>query len=294
MPTVAPLITDDAYNSGVRPAAGWNATQTYNRVGISTDKAGDTASDSFVRFDLSDIPSDAKVSAASITVFVENVQDNASNAAPGQIRRPTTSWSESSGPPTVDATSWGTIGNAGTTGWNNGATGDVTSTNIAALIEAQVNGTYPNYGLCIYAMDTPSAYRLFTSREGGNSLPFHAATMSVTYNRPPGQPGAFTVPTSGAVYAPGQTIPLAWGAATDPEGNAVVYDLYYTVNNGADNLITTGVSGTSYSWAHALPIGTGYRINVYARDPSGSGASSAPRTSDAFTIKAGGPRMIVG
>lgn len=100
---------------------------------------------------------------------------------------------------------------------------------------------------------------------------------------PPTQPGAFTQPTSGTSY--NQTVPAAWGASSDPDGDTITYRLERTHDNGATwtaagTTTATSVTLDSTAWQSS----TTSRLRVRAE--SGSPVLvSAWRESATFTIQ---------
>jgi hypothetical protein len=103
-----------------------------------------------------------------------------------------------------------------------------------------------------------------------------------TYQAPT-QPGAFTDPTAGEVHD--ATVAYAHGASTDPDGDAVTYDVESSSDNGGNWTLrvagATGVSGSMSSAAWAASTTT--KLRVRAKDPSGQ--ASAWRESAAFTVQ---------
>lgn len=71
-----------------------------------------------------------------------------------------------------------------------------------------------------------------------------------------------------------QTIPLRWDAASDPDGDAVTYRIYFSQNRGTFNQLVTGLTDTNYIHnISALPAGTtlGYKIVTYDKFGIASG-----------------------
>lgn len=96
------------------------------------------------------------------------------------------------------------------------------------------------------------------------------------WNSAPTKPTALTTPT---IYG-GKNNPIAWGIATDPEGDTVTYQLECSINGAAYTQI---YSGTGLNYAHLVPFGTStvsYRVK--AIDPSGE--SSEYTTSATLTV----------
>lgn len=99
---------------------------------------------------------------------------------------------------------------------------------------------------------------------------------SVIFNSAPTQTPTINVPT---IYG-GKSNSISWGKATDPDGDALTYQLECSTNGGAYTQI---YSGASTSYAHLVPFGTtsvAYRVK--ATDPSGE--SSAYTTSATKTV----------
>ena len=97
------------------------------------------------------------------------------------------------------------------------------------------------------------------------------------FNSPPPSPAAITLP--GKVYG-GKSNNISWSAVTDPNGDAVTYQLECSLAGAAYTRIYSG-SATNYN--HVVPFGTAsvtYRVK--ALDPSG--ASSAYTTSSSVSV----------
>lgn len=99
--------------------------------------------------------------------------------------------------------------------------------------------------------------------------------------------GSVTAPAAGATVDASTTI--TWNAGSDPDGDAIVYDLDYSTDNGSSwTGITTGVSATSYAWTtSAIASSTACLVRVRARDALG--ATSAYSQSGLFTISHNSP-----
>lgn len=95
-------------------------------------------------------------------------------------------------------------------------------------------------------------------------------------NTAPAMPSTIGAPT---IYG-GKSNSISWSSVTDPDGDAVTYQLECSINGGAYTQI---YSGAYTSYAHLVPFGTSsvaYRVK--ATDPSGE--SSAYKTSATVTV----------
>ena len=100
---------------------------------------------------------------------------------------------------------------------------------------------------------------------------------TVTPNTAPNAPAMIAAPAT--VYG-GKSNAVSWSSVTDPDGDAVTYQLECSINNGA---FTEIYSGTSTAYAHVVPFGTTFvAYRVKATDPSGE--SSAYVTSATKTV----------
>lgn len=103
----------------------------------------------------------------------------------------------------------------------------------------------------------------------------------VAKNLAPGAPGAFTKPTSGQIIS--TTADVAWGAASDPDGDPLVYDVELSRDGGASWLrIRTGGAGTTFTHDFTGTATKQALLRVRAVDPDG--LASGWVNSPAFTI----------
>ena len=99
---------------------------------------------------------------------------------------------------------------------------------------------------------------------------------TVIWNTAPTQPHTINAPT---IYG-GKSNAISWDKATDPDGDALTYQLECSINGGEYTQI---YSGTATTYAHLVPFGTtsvAYRVK--ATDPAGE--SSAYTTSATKTV----------
>lgn len=92
-------------------------------------------------------------------------------------------------------------------------------------------------------------------------------------NEPPGDFELLGVP-DGATGIEGAPT-LSWAAATDPDGDAVAYDLYFDAGASPTTLLAADLSDLSYEVTATLGIETRYYWRVVAKDEYGAERSSA-------------------
>ena len=100
---------------------------------------------------------------------------------------------------------------------------------------------------------------------------------TLIFNEAPPAPSTIITPTN--IYG-GKANSISWGVSTDPDGDAVTYQLECSINGGDYAQL---YSGTVVAYAHLVPFGTStvsYRVK--ATDPAGE--SSAYTTSATFTV----------
>lgn len=107
------------------------------------------------------------------------------------------------------------------------------------------------------------------------------------WNEAPTVPSSLNAP---ATINGGKANTITWGAATDPDGDAIVYVLECAYNGGTFNQI---YSGTALSYSHAVTYGeTSVQYRIKAVDPRG--LESAYVTTDSLTIKNNHAPKVVG
>lgn len=99
---------------------------------------------------------------------------------------------------------------------------------------------------------------------------------TAVWNSAPNKPSNITVPT---IYG-GKVSTISWSNTTDPDGDAVTYQLEVSLSGGS---YTQLYKGTALSYAHLVPFGTTNVVyRVKAIDTSGE--SSAYTTSSTITV----------
>lgn len=95
-------------------------------------------------------------------------------------------------------------------------------------------------------------------------------------NLAPDAPSVINVPT---VYG-GKSHSISWRSVTDPDGDAVTYQLECSINGDPYTQI---YSGTALSYAHLVPFGTS-TVSYRVKATDTSGESSAYKTSATLTV----------
>ena len=96
---------------------------------------------------------------------------------------------------------------------------------------------------------------------------------TIVWNSAPNAPSLVTAPAT--VYG-GKSNPISWSSVTDPDGDAVTYQLECSIDNGA---YTEIYRGTATTYAHLVPFGATFvAYRVKATDPQGA--------SGAYTVSA--------
>ncbi|MDP2217788.1 MAG: PKD domain-containing protein [Methanolobus sp.] len=98
-------------------------------------------------------------------------------------------------------------------------------------------------------------------------IPQLTATITVnihSINDAPSMPGNFTSPLAGDSVERGSTVNVSWGVSTDPEDDAITYDLWYF--NGTWSQIAGMLEGTSFEFTVPIDDISEARFKVYAND----------------------------
>jgi PGF-pre-PGF domain-containing protein len=107
------------------------------------------------------------------------------------------------------------------------------------------------------------------------------ATITVnihSINDAPSMPGNFTNPTSGQSVERGSTINVTWGVSTDPENDAITYDLWYY--NGTWSQIADLLDVTNYEFTIPIDDVSEAMFKVYANDST----DSSPENNVTFNL----------
>lgn len=102
-------------------------------------------------------------------------------------------------------------------------------------------------------------------------------TVTIVNNQAPTIPASITVP---ATVVAGQAVVIKWGASTDPDGDAVSYELQRQVNGGSFTVV-----GTTAGLNYTDTIGSDWTTVVYrVRAKDAKGAYSGFRTAPSRTV----------
>jgi hypothetical protein len=144
-------------------------------------------------------------------------------------------------------------------------------TNSAApIVASSVTGT--SYSPTNLLPNTNYYWRVVANDSKGGETSsewFAFSTIKTTTNAPPNKPST-PVPASGSMSV-STTITLSW-SCTDPNGDALKYNVYLGTNSSAP-IVATGITGTSYVPTGLQP-GVNYYWKVIANDGKGGTTSS--------------------
>lgn len=259
-PPADPITMDSAY-SRVRNAKSWNGALSKYQVIVG-----------LFRWNTGSIPDDATVTAATarLSSSTGSIEENPERTI--QIEWYTGAW---------DTSAW--VLDPSTTVVASMAlplTADVWYTPALAS-PANVNKTgYTQLRLTVSGGGPPNLYANegnFISRESNATTRF--AELVATYNSPPTAPGT---PTTASPARGTQRI--SWSASSDPEGDAITYDVELSMNNGSTwSVLATGVTTAYYDYNFsAQSQSTTAKLRVRAKDAGG--LYSGYTTSTAFTV----------
>ena len=91
------------------------------------------------------------------------------------------------------------------------------------------------------------------------------------YARPPNQPPTQVGPLSAANVGP-HAATVSWGPATDPEDDALIYDVQVRADDLSEPWSASIATSATTTALAGLRDGTAYRVRVRARDAEGAGA----------------------
>lgn len=153
---------------------------------------------------------------------------------------------------------------------------------ITGIVSNWYTGAWTNNGI---AIGNSSAYvaganNYISTREASAS---YYPYITITYNRAPNAPGAWTLPTSGQTY--NNSIPNAsHGAATDPDGDAVTYQWFYAPgpDYNSNTLVGSSSSATTRTVDTSAWANGSYKLR--SRTVDAIGAASGFTDSPAFNV----------
>jgi len=300
-PTVnlsTPSTTTDCLLSGGRFA-------TYNYCSSSALQVGSinggdpTVNSGYVmrsldRFDLSSIPSNAKVLAASYNLTASNKTTAQTTTTPLEVHALTRGFTLSATWNSYDGTNaWSSRGGdysstveATTSSIPATASGPATWTPVTSMAQRWVSDPASNYGLLVRgSAENQNTKYTFLNRQASSGIPY----LQVRYTTPSGSPSGSTATSTDG----GGTV--TWQPATapagDPDGAITGYTVTAYPSGSTSPAATTTIncpqSGSCPTAASltGLTNGTGYYTTVVANN---AGGSSPPATSNTF-VPAGKP-----
>jgi hypothetical protein len=266
-----------------------------NNFGADTtmDIRGDDARRTLLKFSLPDVPSNAIVTSAVLTLFVtaKGSGDPAVN-----VYRSNNSWDEGTGAGSVtgDGATWNN--RTGSSAWGSSG-GDFDSSmlwanvtvtainrffdwNMTGLVQAWVNGTYTNQGILIRSTTVGSATTSFASSDNTNST--RRPQLAINYTVPPAwsnQAQNNTAPPTGAAvnlstrWTDNSTLAYAW-LSTNETGawrNKTSYD--------SPRLLNTSAALVNFTWQNAsVTVNTTVGWRIYANNSLGLTNATATMT----------------
>ncbi|HZJ21908.1 MAG TPA: DNRLRE domain-containing protein, partial [Anaerolineales bacterium] len=171
------LPSDDTYISAGSPLSNYGTDNAFEvRPDNSADRRG------LVRFDLSSIPSNATITSATLYLYSLDSKTGQTTS----LYRVTSNWNEN----TATWLSWTLLG-----GDFDSSTAHLNFTpdqnncmltmDIASLVRAWVNGSYPNYGLMLYSRG-PNHTIKYSSKEDGTAS--RQPKLDIVYSLPTATP----------------------------------------------------------------------------------------------------------
>jgi fibronectin type 3 domain-containing protein len=202
--------------------------------------------------------------------------------------------------PNTGAAVYDTVTYDGQSGWFQVGGTSLASPLIAAVYALAGNPSGVTYGSSPYS--ATSQLHDVTSGSDGSCGGSYLCTARVGYDGPtglgtPNGVGAFagtpsTVPgaPTGLQAMPGnQSVSLQWTAPTNTGGSSITgYNIYRSTTSGAEALVQSGVTGTSYTDS-GLANGTTYYYKVAAVNSVGTGALSGEASATPAATKPGPP-----
>lgn len=167
------LPSDDTFIKADSPLVNYGNDTTFEvRPDNNADRRG------LVKFDLSSIPSNSTVTSATLYLYSKDQKDTQTTS----LYRVTANWSENS----VTWLTWTLLGGD----FDNSVSyftfipdpaNCMVTMNITSLVQAWVNGTYPNYGLMLYSTGNNHIIKYVSKEDGTVS---EQPRLDVTYSVP--------------------------------------------------------------------------------------------------------------
>ncbi len=144
-----------------------------------------------------------------------------------------------------------------------------TSANPSTIVSSGQTNT--NYAPVL--TENTTYYWKIVAHDGKGGMGY-SPEWSFTTIPPNNPPGAFSLnfPANEATGLPDNDILLKWDASTDPDGDAVTYDVYLGTSSNPTTVVSTGQSGLNFY--PTLVLGTTYYWKVVAKDAKGGSTES--------------------
>jgi TGF-beta propeptide len=257
-----------------------NATNSSLLVGIDT--VASYVHRSFLKFDLSTIPSGASVSNALLELYQQG-QTN-TNVRSMHVNEVLSNWDEF----TINGTNQPSISSTISGSGNSLINGGWVSFYITSLLDSWIKGTKPNYGLVIKASDETNTNTLkyFTSSDSPTIA--NRPKLSITYNQPPTAP-VVTAPNGGETWNSSHVV--TWQGANDilDIGKASGSSSLRELNYGVYQIIKAqGNNIKSLTFRVRNESSSTLTYNITVKDTSGVGGKpNVVLSSQSFNVSPG-------
>jgi hypothetical protein len=225
-------------------------TSQTSQIGSTSGKYGPDYKRLLFHFPLTAIPAGVLITAASFVAYKYTNSGTGTNIG---VDRVTNAWTEANTTNPVPIPTYGGSNLASNAIYSNAAQGYLQWDGLGTLVNNWYTGAWANNGLALYGPVAGSDWGAwFYMREytGTSQDPY----LAVTYNSAPGAPVVLT-PNGGETVD--QSYNITWTAASDPEGDALQYQIQLSTDGGGIwNNIVALTSGTSYLWNSSVVAAT--------------------------------------
>ena len=262
-------VAQDTYITSKLPNNNW-CTSNFLRVGYAQSPDNYGAVRTFLRFDLSSIPTDAVINSARFRIYQNTATPAGDSDMRFESRHLLSDWNECQVTWNNHQPQWGGVISStwvGTTiGW--------LETDASQLVRDWVYGTHPNYGALLLGDETPrERERIFFSRDdAGGRYPRLIIDYSFHADNEPPQASVNPLPQ----WSTSQ-FTVSWGG-TDPGGSGIdYYDIQYRIpgyewtqwlyyQDGTSAEFKGGANGVTYEF-RARGVDTAGNVQEWSASP---------------------------